>query len=182
MSTTHDEFYHITGNTKLSWSVILVLVLYVYRSCLFVVPELTGEYNFTIQAIPERPNGLLLALTNNTDLVYAIGTRERKVINNPKYTLLKIPMPQGLYYANNMTEEFSSDCPSLITVDIVSDGNIIMITGSSSVNVTQSGLLNLYIGGLPSKDEISHSKQLLYPMTKMWYVMGCCFAKCLETI
>ena len=59
---------------------------------------------------------------------------------------------QGLYYANNMTEEFSSDCPSLITVDIVSRSNIIMISGSSSINITQSGPLSLYIGGLPSKD------------------------------
>ena len=43
------------------------------------VPELT-EDNFTIQAIPQRPNGLLLALANSTDLIYAIGTREGQVM------------------------------------------------------------------------------------------------------
>ena len=50
----------------------------------YTVPNLTGEYNFTIQAIPERLNGLLLALTNvhNKGLVYAIGMKEGKVIAN----------------------------------------------------------------------------------------------------
>lgn len=48
-----------------------------------IVPGLTDKYNFTIRAIPERPNGLLLALTNETDLIYAIGTKEGKVTTNP---------------------------------------------------------------------------------------------------
>lgn len=66
----------------MSLSVILAIIGRSSSFCLYTVPELTGEYNFTIQAIPERPNGLLLALANNTDLLYAIGTRERKVITN----------------------------------------------------------------------------------------------------
>lgn len=44
------------------------------------VPELPVEFNSIIQAIPERLNGLFLALINNTDLVFAIGTREGKVM------------------------------------------------------------------------------------------------------
>lgn len=50
----------------------------------YTVPNLTEDSNFTVQAIPERPNGLLLALTNgqNKDLVYAIGMKEGKVITN----------------------------------------------------------------------------------------------------
>ena len=71
----------------MEYRVVLVSDGYVigrYSSfCSSTVPNLTGEYNFTIQAIPERPNGLLLALANTTDLVYAIGTKERKVITNP---------------------------------------------------------------------------------------------------
>ena len=57
-----------------------------------------------------------------------------------------------MYYANNQTEEFSDVCPSLITLDIVSRDNVIMINGSVAVNITQSGLLNLYIGRLPGED------------------------------
>lgn len=59
-----------------------------------------------------------------------------------------------MYYANNKTEEFGDVCPSLITLDITSYDNIIMVDGSVTVNITQSGLLSLYIGRLPGKDDL----------------------------
>lgn len=119
--------------------------------CLCTVPQLTGEYNFTIQAIPQRPNGLLLALTNSTDLVYAIGTREGKVTNPIQYCTCcySYPIPQGHYYANKTTEGFGDVCPLLITVNIRSHDDNIMITGNVSVNITHSGPLTLNVGRLP---------------------------------
>jgi len=35
--------------------------------------------NLSIEAIPERRNGLLLAIVSNTSLVYGVGVREGKV-------------------------------------------------------------------------------------------------------
>ena len=59
-----------------------------------------------------------------------------------------------------MTNEFSSDCPTLISVAIVfHDNTTVMISNNNQfqlVDVTQSGPLNLYIGGLPSKDTINY--------------------------
>ena len=81
MHTSHDEFHYTIRNIQLQWSVIHTLVLFL-SSFAGTVPELTDGDNFTIEAIPQRPNGLLLALVNNTDLVYAIGTREGKVMSN----------------------------------------------------------------------------------------------------
>lgn len=50
-----------------------------------------------------------------------------------------------------------------------------MINGSVSVNITRSGLLDLYIGRLPGKDEISHCKQL-YSMARCGSTSVGCFA------
>lgn len=61
---------------------------------------------------------------------------------------------QGVYYAINRTEKFGNVCPSLITLNITSHDHIIMISGSVSVNVTQYGPVNLYIGGLPGKHKL----------------------------
>lgn len=63
-----------------------------------------------------------------------------------------------MYYAinNNITEELGDVCPSLITLDIISSNDVIMINSSVSVNInqlniTQPGILTLYIGQLPGK-------------------------------
>ncbi|XP_065911651.1 laminin-like protein lam-2 isoform X2 [Dysidea avara] len=93
--------------------------------------------NLSIEAIPERRNGLLLALVSNTSLVYGIGVREGK----------------GVYYINDTTRQFSEECPSLITVDVTEDNDVIIITGSAAANITKTVELTVYIGGLP-KDKL----------------------------
>lgn len=56
-----------------------------------------------------------------------------------------------MYYANNRTEEFGDVCPSLITLDIASRDQVIMINGNVSVNVTLHDPVSLFIGALPGK-------------------------------
>ena len=87
MHTSHGKFHYTVRNTQLQWSVIYILILFL-SSFAGTVPELTDGDNFTVQAIPWRPNGLLIAMVNNTDLVYAIGTREGKVMSNVVYIVI----------------------------------------------------------------------------------------------
>ena len=59
-----------------------------------------------------------------------------------------------MYYINDTTRQFSEECPSLITVDVTEDNDVIIITGSAAANITKTVELTVYIGGLPSKQSL----------------------------
>jgi len=80
-----------------------------------------------------------------------------------------------VYYIDNNTRQFGErECPS-ITIDMTEDNNVIIITGSTTVNITRPAELTVYIGGLPSE----YCLMLLICINQLY-----CFQriKCLMTI
>ena len=58
---------------------------------------------------------------------------------------------QEVYYTNETTRNFSEECP-LISVDIIENDDVITIAGKVGANITNTGDLTVYIGGLPSEN------------------------------